>query len=169
MTTNKFKWIWAEVKDCLPKQHLAMVIAMAFILCTPFCINAQVANDDACHQHCSSTVESFKNRLPIETPATGTIVSITPPTTPLTVTTDMGNVPEQNMRAYAQAPEMFKNAIMGNFRAMGDTLVILAEAAYDAGIPFAVHITATTFPEGFTITFSIEDLKKGLSMKSSDK
>lgn len=149
-------------------QNVAQKIAIGLIACIAFNMNAQILNEKEL-QTSSSIVKSIKEQLPIETPATGTIVSVEAPTVPLTVTTDMGNVPEHNMRAYAQAPEMFKDAIMGNFRAMGDTLVSLAEAAYNAGIPFAVHLTSTTFPEGFTITFNVDDLKKGLSFEPSDK
>lgn len=145
-------------------QNVAKTIAMGLIACIGFSMNAQIHNEKE-YQTSGSIVESIKERLPIETPATGTVVSVEAPAVPLIVTTNMGNVPEQNMRAYAQTPEMFKNAIMGNFRAMGDTLVSLAEAAFNAGIPFAVHITSTTFPEGFIITFNVDDLKKGLSFE----
>lgn len=143
-------------------QNVAKKTAMGLIACIAFSMNAQIPNEK---EFQGSIVESIKEQLPIETPATGTVVSVEAPAVPLIVTTNMGNVPEQNMRAYAQAPEMFKNAIMGNFRAMGDTLVSLAEAAFNAGIPFAVHITSTTFPEGFIITFNVDDLKKGLSFE----
>lgn len=113
----------------------------------------------------TSTVLSMRELLPIETPATGKIISIEAPDAPLKVTTDMGNVPEQNMKAFAEKPELFKSAIMGNFPAMGDRLLSLAVAAYNAGIPFSIHIVSTSFPEGFTITFSVEELKEGLTEK----
>lgn len=145
----------------------AKKIAIGLFACIAFSMNAQASKENEFHTE-GSIVQSIKAQLPIETPTTGTIVSVEVPITPLTVTTDMGNVPEQNMRAYAQAPEMFKTAIMGNFRAMGDIFVSLAEAAFNAGIPFAVHLTSITFPEGFTITFNGEDLEKGLLIKPSD-
>lgn len=113
----------------------------------------------------TSTVLSMRELLPIENPATGKIISIEAPDAPLKVTTDMGNVPEQNMKAFAEKPELFKSAIMGNFPAMGDRLLSLAVAAYNAGIPFSIHIVSTSFPEGFTITFSVEELKEGLTEK----
>ncbi len=107
--------------------------------------------------------------LPIETPATGKIISIEAPDAPLKVTTDMGNVPEQNMKAFAEKPELFKSAIMGNFPVMGDRLLRLAVAAYNAGIPFSIHIVSTSFPKGFTITFSVEELKEGLTEKNKTR
>lgn len=168
MKKNKQKQTCSIAGHRLSQQNLAKKFAFILIACITFNMNAQIYNEGEL-QASKSIVESVKEQLPIETPATGTIVSITAPNMPLTVTTDMGNVPEQNMRAYAQAPEMFKNAIMGNFRAMGDTLVYLAEVAFNAGIPFAVHITSTTFPEGFIITFNVDDLKKGLAIESCDK
>lgn len=168
MKENRQKQTCLIVGHCLTPQNLAKRIAIVLIACIAFNANAQISNEVE-FQTSGSIVESIKEQLPIETPATGTVVSIKAPNMPLTVTTDMGNVPEENMRAYAQAPEMFKNAIMGNFRAMGNTLVSLAEAAFNAGIPFSVHITSTTFPEGFIITFNVEDLKKGLVIESCDK
>lgn len=168
MKKNKQKQTSSIAGHYFSPHNLAKKIAIMLIGCIAFNMNAQISNEME-FQTSGSYVESIKEQLPIETPATGTVVSIKAPNIPLTVTTDMGNVPEQNMRAYAQAPEMFKNAIMGNFRAMGNTLVSLAEAAFNAGIPFAVHITSTTFPEGFIITFNVEDLKKGLSNEPSDK
>lgn len=168
MKKNKKSGTCSNTGLCHPQQNVAKKIAIGLIACISLSMNAQILNEKELHTS-GSIVESIKVQLPIETPATGTVVSVEAPTLPLTVTTDMGNVPEQNMRAYAQAPEMFKNAIMGNFRAMGGTLISLAEAAFNAGIPFAVHITSSTFPEGFTITFNVEDLKKGLSVESCDK
>lgn len=132
-----------------------------------FCIGIATAETEPKDDKAGkSTVLNMKTALPIQTPSTGTIVSITSPDSPLCVTTDMGDVPEQNMKTFAEKPEMFKNAIMGNFRAMGEQLVSLANAAYNAGIPFSIHLISTTYPQGFTITFSVEELCEGLAIKS---
>ena len=124
-------------------------------------VKAEVKND----MIGKSTVLNMKASLPIETPATGTIVSITSPDTPLCVTTDMGDIPEHNMRYYAKNPETFKNAILGNFPAMGEQLVYLATAAYNAGIQFSIHIISSSYPDGFSIYFTLEELGKGLTDK----
>lgn len=113
----------------------------------------------------SSIVLSMMKSLPIETPTSGTLTSIVPPAAPLLITTDMGNVPVQNMQAFANEPEMFKDTIMGNFNAIGEDIVRLAKAAYDAGIPLSIHLVSLSFPEGFVITFSVEELGKGLAQK----
>ncbi len=128
-------------------------------------VNAASKTTDCDDAEGTSTVLSMREHLPIETPATGKIISIEAPDAPLKVTTDMGNVPEQNMKAFAEKPELFKSAIMGNFPVMGDRLLRLAVAAYNAGIPFSIHIVSTSFPKGFTITFSVEELKEGLTEK----
>lgn len=132
------------------------------ILCIGIASAETVQPKDAA---CASTVLAMKAHLPIETPATGTIVSIMPPAAPLCVTTDMGNVPEQNMKSFAEKPELFKKAILGNFQAMGKQLLRLATAAYNAGIPFSIHIISTSYPAGFTISFTAEELANGLSAK----
>ncbi|MDE5795558.1 MAG: hypothetical protein K2H75_00445 [Muribaculaceae bacterium] len=112
-----------------------------------------------------SIVLEMMKSLPIETPTSGTLISIVPPAAPLSITTDMGNIPVQNMQAFANEPEVFKNAIMENFSAMGKDIVCLARAAYDAGIPLSIHLVSLSFPEGFVITFSVEELGKGLAQK----
>lgn len=112
-----------------------------------------------------STVRNMTLRLPIETPANGTLIEIKTPEEPLSVITDMGAIPEQNMKAFADHPDLFKNAVLSNFQSMGPDLISLAIAAYNAGIPFAIHITASSYPKGFTILFTIDDLEKGLNQK----
>ncbi|MDE5876007.1 MAG: hypothetical protein K2H47_00650 [Muribaculaceae bacterium] len=115
----------------------------------------------------SSTVLEMIKSLPIETLSTGTLIFITPPVTPLSVTTDMGDVPVQNMQAFAKNPELFKNAFMSNFNAMGKDIIRLAEAAYNAGISLSIHLVSTSFPEGFVITFSVDELEIGLAQIKS--
>jgi hypothetical protein len=138
------------------------LLIIGIFVCSIISVDAQDLTNSDNLTKSSSIVETILKELPLETVATGTIVSIESPRTPLIITTDMGNVPEQNMRTFAQDPDLFKNAIMGNFRGMGEPFISLSEAAYNAGIPFAIHLTATTFPEGFTVTFTIDDLRKGL-------
>lgn len=168
MIKNNFNGTCSDKEHRSPRKNLAKKIAAVLIACIALNMNAQVSNGEG-HPTASSVVESIKKELPVETPLSGTIVSVRTPSAPLTVTADLGDVPEQNMRTYAQAPDLFKSAIMGNFRDMGEPLVSLAEAAFNAGIPFALHVVSTTFPEGFTVTFNSEDLKKGLSIEPSDK
>lgn len=112
----------------------------------------------------SIVLEMIKS-LPIETPTSGTLISIVAPAVPLSITTDMGNVPVQSMQAFAKEPEVFKNAIMEDFSAMGKDIVRLAKAAYDVGIPLSIRLVSLSFPEGFVITFSVEELGKGLAQK----
>lgn len=113
----------------------------------------------------SSIVLDMVKSLPIKTPANGTLTSIVAPTAPLSITTDMGNVPVQNMQAMANNPEILKNAIMENFIAVGKDILSLAEAAYNVGIPLSIHLVSLSFPEGFIITFSVEELGQGLAQK----
>lgn len=168
MIKNKFYGTCPNTGRRQYRQNPVKRIVVWIVACMAFSMNAQVSGEQA-HQTSGSVVESIKGRLPIETPSSGTIVSVETPAAPLTVTADLGNVAEQNMRFYAQSPGLFKDAIMADFRAMGDPLVPLADAAFNAGIPFALHVTSTTFPEGFTVTFTIDDLKKGLYIEPSDK
>lgn len=46
---------------------------------------------------------------------------------------------------------------------MGQDLLQLAYAAYNAGIPFSIHLTSESYPQGFTITFFVEELGKCLA------
>lgn len=115
-----------------------------------------------------SIVESIKGELPIKTRTNGTVVAIETPVTPLIVTTNMGNIEAEKMSA-PEMPEIFKNAIMVDFRAfLGEPFVPLAEAAFNAGLPFTIHFTSETYPQGFSVTFSLKDLEQALRKESSD-
>lgn len=105
----------------------------------------------------TSVVVEMKKCLPINTGATGILTSIVAPSSSLSVTTDMGDVPEKSMREFTEKPELFKGAIMQNFTAIGDELLSLAKAAFDAGIPFSIHLTSSSFADGFTICFLVEE------------
>ena len=64
----------------------------------------------------------LKSRLPVVTPASGTLISVDAPDAPLTVVTDMGDVSGRSMENFARDPDSFKNAILTNIKAMATCL-----------------------------------------------
>lgn len=111
------------------------------------------------------SVESIRRKLPIQTPSSGTITSVVSPSQPLTVTINMGSVDNHTFRAYMENPNLLKRMLTRWFQALGEDCVGLAHTAYNAGIPFAIHTTADGFAEGFTITFSPEELGEIFNIK----
>ena len=126
------------------------------------CVPASAVGENAASESRSVVLE-LRSRLPVVTPASGTLISVDAPDAPLTVVTDMGDVSGRSMENFARDPDSFKNAILTNIKAMGQDLLQLAYAAYNAGIPFSIHLTSESYPQGFTITFSVEELGKCLA------
>ncbi len=135
-----------------------------------FCLLPANADNNGNAGECAfatSTVATLRSQLPLNTSTSGTLIKIESPSSPLTVTTDMGEVSAENFQAFAKNSDLIKNMAIQDYQGLGEPLISIARAALNAGIPFAIHFEASGFPEGFTIVFSPEELEKMLIVKQS--
>lgn len=114
--------------------------------------------DSATTNKTESIIIDLKSILPIKTENCGTIMEIESPIEPIKVTTNMGEVPTENMLYFSQNPEIFKRDIMQNFEDLGYPLINIAKTALNAGVPFELHVYSSNYHEGFSVIFSIDDL-----------
>lgn len=112
-----------------------------------------------------SIIIDLINSLPIKTENCGIIMEIESPIEPIKVTTNMGEVPTENMLYFSQNPEIFKRDIMQNFEELGYPLINIAKTALNAGVPFMLHVYSSNYQEGFSVMFSIDELLQLFSKK----
>lgn len=167
------KKIILKIKDISLSQLISVrkLIKIFFagtLLCSANNIHANSPTEQNSNQ-IFSIVQSIKSELPIKTEHNGTIFAIESPSTPLTVTTNLGDVKDETMSA-PEFHETIKNMAIDYFKEfLGYPYVSLAQAALNAGIPFAIHCTASNTPTHFTVIFTLQDLEKALCKEPSDK
>ncbi|MDE6549126.1 MAG: hypothetical protein K2L22_09010 [Muribaculaceae bacterium] len=153
-------------KTNLYAHNLPMILSIGAILFASFSSIAQNLTTPQTKETCS-IVDSIRNQLPIMTRTNGTVVAIESPVTPMIVITNVGDRGIQEVSP--EILEMLKNTIMVDFKAFfGEPFVSLAQAAYNAGIPFAVHFVTASSPEGIKVSFSLTELETALNSDPRD-
>lgn len=107
-----------------------------------------------------STVVQIRGQMPFLIERTGHLIEIETPKEPIVAILDISEActPERMEYNRQNADQYRKQYILG-FHQWDTSLVKLAKAAYDAGVPFAFKFVADCDAEGALVLFSTEDLE----------
>lgn len=102
--------------------------------------------------------------IPLYIPGQGSLVSISSPTSPLTIVIDITNTADaQKFHWMKENAAYVKGLYLSKYSTLGDTMISLLNAAYYIGSPLAIKFISASTPERFTISYSIEDMAKILT------
>lgn len=107
-----------------------------------------------------TSVYEIEKGIPEVIETMGTLKGIICPTSPIVAEFDVENdATAEQMKAYRADLANLKYAFIAYLYTKGEILNSLAHIAYNANVPFCIHIYANCDPKGFTIELSPKDLE----------